>query len=352
MVQTRKGRIMVVKQVFAVASAAFVAFSLSITANGETLKITTSDANNKSSLVTWNVSGGGTAAPCKGNTYVVDTKLMVRTPNDQKTFSFAGDLLRIGSSDGDYGTLAPCRNSAIGTVTFPGVNGAAGLILEKGFIQPYKANSTMTIAGKVKVTALDSDPFVIRLVGGDTATNNQVVLSATLEGERSTMLRTLVYKQEKMRPSFVALDCDASNFMGTFDVYSYDKDRPCDCYLYNSHSFGGELIVRKWSSLLPQYASTLWTIGTLRLDAGSTLATKLTINSQRGGDSGDEHDYADRRVNDDQSRQFDVYRGRTKGYGCRSGIRMVRAEIAESESGTNPPRTFRACVPEYEFPEG
>ena len=68
-----------IKQVFAVASAAFVAFSLSVTASGDTIYQTTADGGSKSSLTNWDESSGSPQGePKSGNDYV--SEKTVRTP--------------------------------------------------------------------------------------------------------------------------------------------------------------------------------------------------------------------------------------------------------------------------------
>ena len=76
---------------------------LACAVNAATLTLTTSDASGKSSFDTWNVSGGGTAAPSSANDYMIDSGRYIRVRSNNALF--AGNKLTFGSVGGTLGYL-------------------------------------------------------------------------------------------------------------------------------------------------------------------------------------------------------------------------------------------------------
>ena len=255
------------KQVFAVASAAFVAFSLSVTANATTVKQTTNDGGGKSSLTDWDASSGSPkGTPTSGNDYV--SEMTLRAPSDKSNVDFGGNSLRFGTVGGTAGTFVPYG----GTYTF----NRDGLILAKGQFNPYSSSRTSTLAGLVTVTSPDSAPFEFWLSYGNNK-NNIYGLSAKLCGNVGTGL-LICERAADSSGKFILAPAAGSDFAGTIKIGGKAASEPysVQCELQGGPALGCTLWATPYATVTPQYAGTQWTIGTLRLDAGSTWAVKLT----------------------------------------------------------------------------
>ena len=241
---------------------AVVAFFVAVSVNGETIYQNGNDAGGTSSLTSFNG-----VAPTSDNDYVSAKTL--RTPNkDPKDVIFKGKSLQLGIAGGDACTFVPYG----GTYTF----NDGGLILAKGQFNPYSSSLTSTIAGLVTVTAPNSTPFEFWLSYGSNK-NNTYCLSAKLCGEAGTGLR-ISERASGSSGKFILAPATGSDFAGTIEIGPKASSEPyaISCELRGSPNMPCTLWATSYATLTPQYASTLWTVGSLRLDAGSTMLTKLT----------------------------------------------------------------------------
>lgn len=262
------------KQVFALASAAFVAYLLSVTANGATIYQTTGDGGSKSSLTNWDASSTSPkGTPTSGNDYV--SEKVVRTLDKQDT-AFNGKSLRLGTVGGGEGTYVPYN----GTVTFNN----NGLILANGKSQPYSTGLKYTIAGLVTVTAPERAPFRFWLDGDGSKKSNAGTFSAEIAGAAGTCIQ-VSNRGEGTGGKFTLQPKTSEKFYGTLivgtsqDFPAYDtKDRHAVvCEMNGSKVWAGTLWATSYAQLTPLSAGgAQWTIGSLRLDSDSTLLTKLT----------------------------------------------------------------------------
>ena len=264
------------KQVFSVASAAFVAFSLSVTANGgETIEQTADDASSSvSSLTNWDASGKKLGTPLPENDYVSEKKLRAPTSGN---VNFNGKSLSLGKVGG---SANPSFVPYGGTYTF--LND--GLFLNKGFFQWYSSDKASTIAGTVTLQAPASDPYRFMFAQNTSTINDQLTITATLKGAAGTAM-SFYHNQdvESGNGKVVLYPKDASEFKGEIILDSASKvKRAISLELEGAKTFGGKITLGKYCKILPQYASTLWTIGSLSFAANSTLETKLTINGNTG----------------------------------------------------------------------
>ena len=263
------------KQVFSVASAAFVAFSLSVTANGETIEQTADDASSSvSSLTNWDASGKKLGTPLPENDYVSEKKLRAPTSGN---VNFNGKSLSLGKVGG---SANPSFVPYGGTYTF--LND--GLFLNKGFFQWYSSGKASTIAGTVTLQAPASDPYRFMFAQNTSTINDQLTITATLKGAAGTAM-SFYHNQdvESGNGKVVLYPKDASEFKGEIILDSASKvKRAISLELEGAKTFGGKITLGKYCKILPQYASTLWTIGSLSFAANSTLETKLTINGNTG----------------------------------------------------------------------
>ena len=143
-----------------------------------TLTLTTSDGSGKSSFDTWNVSGGGTAAPSSDNDYVVSNNRYIRILWNR---TFGGNSLSFGVVGGSAGQLIIQRgDSAAGHTIGFGNNGA---ILNNGAFRPWESNRTPTIssAGPLTVNSPENAPFRIaaaEVTSTSSNTNNSYTIAA------------------------------------------------------------------------------------------------------------------------------------------------------------------------------
>ena len=255
-----------IKQVSAVASAAFVAFSLSIAANGgETIYQTVSDSSSSMEHLTkWD----NNATLSSSADYVSDKSMNIRAPSGGNNVTFVGHSLRLGTVDGTATTFIPYG----GTYTFN--NG--GLILAKGQINTYKSGVNSTLKGLVSVTSPVKSPFEFWLSQGNNK-NNSYTLSAKLSGAEGTGI-LVCNRVDGCTGKFILAPAAGSDFAGTIKVGGKAVSEPyaVQCEMQGSPTMPCTLWATSYATLIPQYASTQWTIGTLRLDAGSTWAVKLT----------------------------------------------------------------------------
>lgn len=257
-----------------VSMSAFVVLSFSVTGSGETIYQTTGDGGSKSSLTNWDVSSTSPkGTPTSGNDYV--SEKVVRTLNNQDT-AFNGKSLRLGTVGGGEGTYVPYN----GTVTFNN----NGLILANGKSQPYSTGLKYTIAGLVTVTSPETAPFRFWLDGDGSKTSNAGTFSAEIAGAAGTCIQ-VSNRGEATGGKFILQPKTGEKFYGTLIVGTsqefpaFDtKDRhTVVCEMNGSKVWAGTLWATSYAQLTPLSAGgAQWTIGSLRLDADSTLLTKLT----------------------------------------------------------------------------
>ena len=153
-----------------------------------TITLTSSDASGKSSFDTWNVSGGGTAAPSSDNDYVIDGGRYIRVLWNR---IFGGNSLSFGVVGGSAGQLIIQRgDSAAGHTIGFGNNGA---ILNNGAFRPWESNRTPTIsaAGPLTVNSPENAPFCIaaaEVTSTSSNTNNAYTIAAPIKGAAGTAL--------------------------------------------------------------------------------------------------------------------------------------------------------------------
>ena len=256
---------------FYVSLSAFAAISFSIAANGSTIVQTTNDGGGKSSLTNWDASSTSPkGTPTQGNDYVSEKTL--RSPSDKSSVSFGGNSLQLGVVGGSPCVFVPYG----GTYTF----NRDGLILAQGRFQPYGSKVTSTIAGTVTVTSPDSAPFEFWLSNVDKnngdKTNTVYYLTAKLRGGTGTRMR-ICERAPASAGKFFLVPAKESDFAGTIEIGPKVSSEPyaIQCELQGSPSMPCTLWATQYATLTPQYGSTQWTIGALRLDAGSTMLTKL-----------------------------------------------------------------------------
>lgn len=259
---------------FCVSLSAFVVLSFSVTGSGETIYQTTGDGGSKSSLANWDASSGSPkGTPTSGNDYV--SEKVVRTLNNQDT-TFNGKSLRLGTVGGGEGTYVPYN----GTVTFNN----NGLILANGKSQPYSTGLKYTIAGLVTVKSPETAPFRFWLDGDGSKTSNAGTFSAEIAGAAGTCIQ-VSNRGEGTGGKFILQPKTGEKFYGTLIVGTsqefpaFDtKDRHAVvCEMNGSKVWAGTLWATSYAQLTPLSAGgAQWTIGSLRLDADSTLLTKLT----------------------------------------------------------------------------
>jgi hypothetical protein len=115
----------------------------------------------------------GPTVPTAGNTYEVLNGGLVRNPAVTSS-TFPGDSLQLDTNT--ILRMKPPQDGTMTTVRFPGVNGAPGLILNGGGIDPGSVNTTFVVAGKVLVAA-DS-----LMLGPAVDYNRNVIFAASLSG--------------------------------------------------------------------------------------------------------------------------------------------------------------------------
>ena len=120
--------------------------------HADTLKLTASDASGKSSFDTWNISGGGTAAPSADNDYVIDSGRYIRVRSNGV---FAGNKLSVGSVGGTLGYLIVQPTGS--SIKFGFAN--EGAILNNGGFRPWTVNRAITIGGTINSVA--SGPLTV-----------------------------------------------------------------------------------------------------------------------------------------------------------------------------------------------
>ena len=259
-----------------VSLSAFTALVFVFNLQADTLYMTASDnGSGNSSFNTWDISGTPKGAPTSGNDYVCDA-FNINAPNSGATQSFGGNSLRLGDVAQGKSANLILRRTSNTTVNFPNT----GLILEGGSVQPWINTTTYggkqyTFTGMIEVRSSLNSPFEFCITDKNKDHLGMTyVLTATFKGEAGTGV-ALVNRYDNPNGS-VTLNPSVANFAGTFIVGGGSPAYAVKCNLQGSPVMPGGLWVKALGEVVPPDASTLWTVGSLRLDANSTLLTKLT----------------------------------------------------------------------------
>ena len=244
----------------------------------EPIPLTASDDSSKSSFTTWNVSGGGTNAPSAENDYVAEG-YTIRTPTSGSSNEFAGNSIRFGNA----------ASSRVGALAFCSANNAVvsfaneGAILQYGRFCPYVRSRTYTLGGTIAVASPLGVPYLLEWATTGN-TNNIFHVTATIKGESDTEL-AIVSESDNSSGKVVLNPGSDTSFAGTLTIGSiadhsgaYRKanaTKPVLCEYQGSKTWPGTIRLKGGSTLNAQWGSTKWTIGSLALDANSTLLTKI-----------------------------------------------------------------------------
>lgn len=254
-----------------------MACSLVFCSHADTFYITASDTPaSKTSFATWDVCGTPQGAPSSGNDYVC-AGFSINAPNSGATQSFGGNSLCLGDASQNKAGDLILRRTASTTVSFSN----SGLILEQGRILPgfTALSKAYTFTGTIDVKSSLSLPFEFCIM--DDCTNHVGTSyvfgnNVTFKGNAGSGV-AFVNRYDESKGS-ITFNPNVNNFAGTFIIGGGSPACAVKCELRGSPTMSGGIWIKALGEVVPQYASTLWTVGTLRLDAGSTWATKLTVN--------------------------------------------------------------------------
>lgn len=262
------------------AAAVSAVFAFAAAAHGETIRLTANDAPGASSFTNFNVSSTVKyGAPSSANDYVVEG-FTIRTPAASATFD--GNSLMFGNAAASKaGNMAfTCADKAV--VTF----GNQGAWLSRGRFCPYVRNRQYTLAGTLNVASPRGYPFVLEWSAdkSNNNANNTFIITAAIHGGADTELA--IASETENTSGQVTFAPDASStFSGLLTIGSIADHKnayrsandtmPVVCEYRNSMTWPGTIQVKGESVFRPLYSSEKWTIGSLVLDAGSTLLTKL-----------------------------------------------------------------------------
>ena len=266
--------------------------------HADTLKLTASDASGKSSFDTWNISGGGTAAPSADNDYVIDSGRYIRVI---WTRTFQGKSLSFGVVGGSAGNLIIQRGDS--SASHPIGFGNEGAILNNGAFRPWEVNRTPTITadGPLTVKSPESAPF--RIVAAEVTattfnTNNAYTIAADIKGAAGTALMLSAGGNASLpaRNDTFTITGSMSEFYGKLIVSgglagSAYEAVPVSALLYKSNdsiggtvvvepnasatfesiTVGGSVVVHQDAQIRMRYASRTLTTAGLELKSGSRL---------------------------------------------------------------------------------
>jgi hypothetical protein len=110
----------------------------------------------------WNdpIWSPGPVTPTGGNSYEVLSGGLVRNPYVVPTSTFPGDSLQLDT--GSIFRMKPPADGVTTTVSFPGVGGGPGLILNGGGIDPGQVQTLFVVGGRMDVSA---DSFLLGPTG-------------------------------------------------------------------------------------------------------------------------------------------------------------------------------------------
>ena len=258
---------------FYVSLSVFATLAFVFNLSADMLYMTASDDGaSNSSFNNWDISGTAMGAPTSGNDYVCDA-FNINAPNSGATQIFGGNSLRLGDVAQGKSANLILRRTSNTTVNFPNT----GLILEGGSVQPWINNGgkQYTFTGTIDVRSPQTSPFEFCITDKNASHLGMTyVLAATFKGEAGTGV-ALVNRYDN--PNGLAiLNSTVSSFSGQFIIGGGTPACAVKCELRGSPTMSGGLWIKALGEIVPQYASTLWTVGSLRLDADSRLLTKLT----------------------------------------------------------------------------
>lgn len=260
--------------------------------HAETLYLTKSDTSSnkgETSFNKWNIADSGTEAPKSSNDYVVDGGFTMRFPNGGASnggFSWPGNSLRIGTAGGKKGTVVFTRTNNNNTwLTTTYMFNYAGLILEKGIIQPWTRNTTNTITGTITVTAPENEPFDVQLGAQSQHSNSVLRIGGTLKGASGTALRVYSNTPDS-GAAFHFAPTTPNAFAGKIIVGN--SKNAIVCAADNNKMMVGGFVITKGASLAPPQNDKKWTVGSLELQGGSFIppnsGTKWTVGDLRLGE--------------------------------------------------------------------
>ena len=277
-------------------------------ASGETVRLTKSDADGKTSFETWDASGAAVSAPWADKDYVVDGDFLIRVRYNRV---FGGKSLAFGEVGGASGGLVVKNANTSGasataqTVGF----GNDGAFLDNGYFTIYKAGQTLTLGGNaaawhtttgsdvvktsaasgpITVRSPESAPFVICAGDVDPSTsnilftNNSVVVSATLKGEAGTAIRLCAggsASDPTLRPAAdtFTMHGTKSAFRGKIIASGGAAGTVKDSWpvrVLFASTFGGTVVAEKGAEVEARYTSTSFSTAGLELQAGSVLLAR------------------------------------------------------------------------------
>ena len=275
------------------ATAMIVMSAMLTSAKADTLTLTKSDASGNSSFATWNVSGGGKAAPSAANDYVVDGSRTIRVLSNKQT-TFNGNKITFGSSDSSQGGLVVNANMSIGFAN-------EGAFLRNGYFTPWASNRKIIISSgsKLTVTAPESNPFRIAAAEVDTKvtatsfnTNNAWTIEAPIKGETGSALMLCA---GGVRGSLV-IPASADTFTVTGSMAEFfgkliisgglagsAREAVPVSALFESVTMGGTTVVQKGAQIKARYTDRTYTTAGLELQAGSILLANNKVAESKCG---------------------------------------------------------------------
>ncbi|MBR4257403.1 MAG: hypothetical protein IKQ17_00060 [Kiritimatiellae bacterium] len=264
------------------------------TVHAATITLTTSDASGKSSFDTWNVSGGGTAAPSSDKDYVVDSSRYIRV-RDSKMF--AGKSLTFGKVGVSEGRLIlQLQTSDTRYIGFAN----DGAILNRGHFTTWMANRKPTIGGTVngvscgylKVCSPENTPFRIaaaEVTSSTFNTNNVVTISAPVKGAVGTALRLCAGGNATLPAAndTFTVTGDLSGFKGKLIVSGGAAKTAYDAVpvqtVFETITMGGTTVVENGALIRARYTDRTYTTSGLELKAGSILQCHNNVSGSKCG---------------------------------------------------------------------
>ena len=268
---------------------------LACAVNAETLTLTTSDGNGKSSFDTWDASAATPgAAPSTDNDYVVKNGKYIRVRYDR---SFNGNTISFGEVGGTAGDLVIQRADAQVGHNINFANG--GAYLNNGHFRPWESNRAPNIGataqsrttGPLIVCSPERNPFQIcaaEVTSSSKNTNNTVTISAPIKGAAGTALKLCAGGNASMPAAADTFTITGSmaEFYGKLIVSgglaggAYESV-PVDAVLQGT--MFGSVVVQSGARARARYRTTTFTTAKLELQAGSTLLVNNETSSSGCG---------------------------------------------------------------------
>ena len=221
---------------------------------------------------------GGTASGASGAalddtaTYNINNGRVMRASTED-TWEFGGNSLVLGDS-GSVGTILLYGHNK--TYEFP----RGGLILSNGYITAHGAyNRSFAVNGEITVADGTEESPVSRIQ--ISYSNSQIRLAGTLKGSENAVLDVGALsawgKSYFNNGSRVVLESDCSDFLGLINMKAEKSNNLTEPYSWlslvfaPSSVFGGRLKMNAGTFLKPADTTTLATLGSLDLCAGTTV---------------------------------------------------------------------------------